>query len=69
MKIKVLGKNVGVIILTNLLMGCANQLTPQGGAHAEPNLAQPRENKPQVVSSAALFISQQQQYMYKVFSR
>ena len=66
MKIKVLGKNVGVIILTNLLMGCANQLTPQGGAHAEPNLAQPRENKPQVVSSAALFISQQQQYMYKV---
>lgn len=65
MKIKVLGKNVGVIILTNLLMGCANQLTPQGGAHAEPNPAQPRE-KPQVVSSAALFISLQQQYMYKV---
>jgi tetratricopeptide (TPR) repeat protein len=64
-KIKVLGKNVGVIILTNLLMGCANQLTPQGGAHAEPNPAQPRE-KPQVVSSAALFISLQQQYMYKV---
>jgi tetratricopeptide (TPR) repeat protein len=65
-KIKVLGKNVGVIILMNLLMGCANQLTPQGGAHAEPNPAQPSENKPQVVSSAALFTSLQQQYMYKV---
>ncbi|NJO17929.1 MAG: tetratricopeptide repeat protein [Thioploca sp.] len=66
MKIKVLGKNVGVIILTNLLMGCANQLTPQGGAHAEPNSAQLKENNPQVVSSAALFVSLQQQYMYKV---
>lgn len=66
MKIKILGKNVSVIILTNLLIGCANQLTPQGGAHAEPNSTQLKENNPQVVSSAAWFVSVQQQYMYKV---
>jgi len=68
MKLKSLGKNLGVIIFANLLMGCASQVTQLGEAEAQE--AQ-KESKASLNSSPSHskvvpFISRKQEYFYKV---
>lgn len=68
MKFKLLGKNLGVIILANLLMGCASQVTPSGEAKAQDNPKEPINNHSPPLSSPNVesFSSQQEEYFYKI---
>ena len=67
MKFKLLGKNLGVIILANLLMGCANQVTPSGEAKAQENPKELQNHSPPLEgSSKNTFSSKQEEYLYKI---
>ncbi|MDY6994296.1 MAG: hypothetical protein SVR94_17060, partial [Pseudomonadota bacterium] len=60
MKIRLLFRNIGIIMLANLFMGCTSQVAQPGNA-----AAQVPEN-PKIDNPATQQVSQQEEYMYKV---
>ena len=78
MNIKLFGKNLGVILFANFLGGCASQLiygdviaqevpSSQAENQSHQNHQQSTEaQNSQVASNSVPFISQQQEYMYKI---
>lgn len=64
MKIKFFLKNVGVMFIANLLMGCATQLTNGNAVAFESSKTVIQSKRPS--SGIGLFVSRQQEYMYKI---
>jgi tetratricopeptide (TPR) repeat protein len=67
MKIRLLCKNLGVIILTNLLMGCASQAINGGAAEAqETKSSESISDTKSVNVNSVPFVSRYQEYLYKI---
>lgn len=68
MNIKLLGKQVCIILLVNLLTSCGGQLIHQGEANAQENLENETPSNEAVIPlspSSAEFISAEQEFSYK----
>lgn len=66
MKIKLLLKNVGIIFITNLLMGCVSQLTYSDAFAFDSQSSKTEIQGLQETTNTGKFISLQQKYMYEI---
>lgn len=65
-KIKLLFKNVGSILIANLLIGCAGQLTQADTLAFESHSPKIENQGKRHSSTISTFVSQPQEYMYKI---
>jgi len=64
-KIKLLCKDFGVILIANLLMGCVSQLAYENASAQEEQLSETNSQR-RVSFSSEYFFSPEQEYMYKI---